>query len=121
MSLYLFIEGMLIGFVVAIPIGPLGLLCINRALAMGALSSAIRQSRHLAQNPGDFFRLPAYLLLGTFFLTPIRLLGFVRMAQDSGWGTRDGGYSGERARNPKALIPFVVAAALIVSGTLLHG
>jgi len=28
---------MLIGFVVAIPVGPLGLLCINRALAMGAL------------------------------------------------------------------------------------
>jgi threonine/homoserine/homoserine lactone efflux protein len=27
---------MLIGFVVAIPVGPLGLLCINRALAMGA-------------------------------------------------------------------------------------
>ena len=37
MSGYLFIEGMLIGFVVAIPVGPLGLLCINRALAMGAL------------------------------------------------------------------------------------
>jgi threonine/homoserine/homoserine lactone efflux protein len=28
---------MLIGFVVAVPVGPLGLLCINRALALGAL------------------------------------------------------------------------------------
>jgi threonine/homoserine/homoserine lactone efflux protein len=37
MLLYLFIEGILIGVLVAVPVGPLGLLCINRALAMGAL------------------------------------------------------------------------------------
>jgi threonine/homoserine/homoserine lactone efflux protein len=37
MPVHLFIEGILIGFVVAVPVGPLGLLCINRALAMGAL------------------------------------------------------------------------------------
>jgi hyaluronan synthase len=95
-------------------------LVLGLTLAMGALSSAIRQSRHLAQVPSDFFRLPAYLLLGTFFLTPIRLLGFVRMAQDGGWGTRAGGYSGERARNPKAFIPLAIAALLLVSGTLVH-
>ena len=35
MPLYLVIEGMLIGLVVAVPVGPLGLLCINRALMMG--------------------------------------------------------------------------------------
>lgn len=34
---FLLIEGLLIGFVVAVPVGPLGLLCINRALATGAL------------------------------------------------------------------------------------
>ncbi len=33
----LLLEGILIGFVVAVPVGPLGLLCINRALALGAL------------------------------------------------------------------------------------
>jgi threonine/homoserine/homoserine lactone efflux protein len=37
MPVYLLIEGLLIGFVVAVPVGPLGLLCINRALSMGAL------------------------------------------------------------------------------------
>lgn len=37
MPTYLIIQGALIGFVVAVPVGPLGLLCINRALAMGAL------------------------------------------------------------------------------------
>ena len=33
----LLLEGILIGVVVAVPVGPLGLLCINRALALGAL------------------------------------------------------------------------------------
>lgn len=35
MSIYLLIEGILIGLVVAVPVGPLGLLCINRALMLG--------------------------------------------------------------------------------------
>src|SRR2546422_4971776 len=37
MPVFLLIEGMLIGFVVAVPVGPLGLLCINRALSLGAI------------------------------------------------------------------------------------
>ncbi len=37
MPIYYLIEGMLIGIVVAVPVGPLGLLCINRALMMGPL------------------------------------------------------------------------------------
>ncbi|MBM2805830.1 MAG: Lysine exporter protein [Deltaproteobacteria bacterium] len=37
MTAYLIIQGVLIGFVVAVPVGPLGILCINRALATGAL------------------------------------------------------------------------------------
>jgi threonine/homoserine/homoserine lactone efflux protein len=35
MSIYLFVQGVLMGLVVAVPVGPLGLLCINRALALG--------------------------------------------------------------------------------------
>lgn len=35
MSLYLLLQGVLMGLVVAVPVGPLGLLCINRALMMG--------------------------------------------------------------------------------------
>jgi threonine/homoserine/homoserine lactone efflux protein len=37
MSDYLLVQGVLIGFVVAVPVGPLGLLCINRALMLGPL------------------------------------------------------------------------------------
>ncbi|MBI5160246.1 MAG: glycosyltransferase [Micrococcales bacterium] len=58
------------------------------------LSMAIRQLRHLAEKPSDFLRLPFFIIFSTLFLMPIRLLGFVRMAHASGWGTRAGAYSG---------------------------
>lgn len=35
MSITLLLQGILMGLVVAVPVGPLGLLCINRSLAMG--------------------------------------------------------------------------------------
>src|ERR1051325_11685579 len=35
MALYLLLQGIVIGIIVAVPVGPLGLLCINRALSMG--------------------------------------------------------------------------------------
>lgn len=84
------------------------------------LSCSIRQSRHLSRRPDDLFRLPAFMLISTFLLMPIRVLGFVRMGHASGWGTRAGGYSGERTRNPLALIPYLLAVALVVAGTLYH-
>jgi threonine/homoserine/homoserine lactone efflux protein len=37
MAIHLLLQGIVIGFVVAVPVGPLGLLCINRALLMGRL------------------------------------------------------------------------------------
>lgn len=36
MDIAFFFKGLLIGFVVAVPVGPVGLLCINRALSGGA-------------------------------------------------------------------------------------
>lgn len=58
------------------------------------LSMAIRQIRHLQEVPSDFFRLPIFIIVSTFFLMPVRLLGFLRMAHASGWGTRAGAYAG---------------------------
>lgn len=58
------------------------------------LSMAIRQMRHLAEKPSDFVRLPMFIIVSTFFLMPIRLLGFFRLAHASGWGTRAGAYAG---------------------------
>ncbi|HEU4345488.1 MAG TPA: LysE family transporter [Candidatus Binatia bacterium] len=37
MPIHLLIQGITIGVVVAVPVGPLGLLCINRAFSMGAM------------------------------------------------------------------------------------
>ncbi|MBT2504117.1 glycosyltransferase [Curtobacterium sp. ISL-83] len=58
------------------------------------LSMAIRQMRHLSEKPSDFFRLPMFIIVSTFFLMPIRLIGFFRLAHASGWGTRAGAYAG---------------------------
>ena len=63
-------------------------------LASTVLSMAIRQIRHLQEVPSDFFRLPMFIIVSTFFLMPVRLLGFLRMAHASGWGTRAGAYAG---------------------------
>jgi threonine/homoserine/homoserine lactone efflux protein len=37
MAIYLLLLGILIGLMVAVPVGPLGLLCVNRALSRGPL------------------------------------------------------------------------------------
>jgi hyaluronan synthase len=63
-------------------------------ITSSVLSMAIRQIRHLQEVPSDFFRLPVYIIVSTFFLMPVRLLGFLRMAHASGWGTRAGAYAG---------------------------
>jgi hyaluronan synthase len=89
-------------------------------VVLSSLSSAIRQSRHLRHRPDDVFRLPAFIFISTFFLMPIRLLGFVRMAHAGGWGTRAGGYRGETTtRNPFAIVPALVAVFILGLGTLL--
>jgi len=89
-------------------------------VGMSTLSSAIRQSRHLARRPTDIFRLPAYIFISTFFLMPIRLVGFARMAHAGGWGTRSGGYSGDQERSPLVWLPLLIAIGLIAGGTLVH-
>jgi hypothetical protein len=66
-------------------------------VASSVVSMAIRQVRHLAEKPFDFLRLPVIIIISTFFLVPIRLLGFFRMAHASGWGTRDGACAGGTA------------------------
>lgn len=83
-------------------------------LAGSTLSMWLRQLRHLRHEPRDLLWMPAYVLFSSLFLMPIRLIGYVRMAHVAGWGTRRGAYAGKGRRlNPKALIPYASAAALI--------
>ncbi|TXK17466.1 glycosyltransferase family 2 protein [Homoserinibacter sp. GY 40078] len=74
-------------------------------VASSVISMAIRQLRHLSEKPSDFFRLPAFILVSTFFLMPVRLLGFFRLAHASGWGTRDGAYAGGDAPVEGSALP----------------
>jgi hypothetical protein len=67
---------------------------VGLMVVSSVLSMAIRQMRHLAEKPSDFFRLPIFILVSTTFLMPVRLLGFFRLAHVAGWGTRAGAYTG---------------------------
>jgi hyaluronan synthase len=88
-------------------------------VASTVVSMAIRQMRHLSEKPTDFFRLPIFIIVSTFFLMPIRIIGFFRMAHASGWGTRAGAYGGaaddpdaiELASSPTAVIDDASVAA----------
>ncbi len=66
-----------------------GAVMVGVLAVLGSMASAaVRQARHLRYRPSDLYRIPTYLVISTFMLTPIRMLGFVRMAHASGWGTR---------------------------------
>ncbi len=62
-------------------------------LATG-LSMSIRHLRHLEEVPSDIIRMPIFVLIATFFLMPIRMIGFFRMGHVAGWGTRADAYAG---------------------------
>jgi hyaluronan synthase len=83
------------------------------------LSLAIRFGRHFAYRPRDLVFLPIFMLINTFALMPIRVLGFFRMAHNAGWGTRAGGFSGERARNPLVVIPYLLGGSMLVAAVMI--
>lgn len=104
----------------AIPILPseswqilLTILALSALLTLASLS--IRFGRHFAYRPEDLLYLPVFMLINTFLLIPIRVLGFFRMAHNAGWGTRSGGFAGERRLNPLVAIPY------LLGGTMLTG
>jgi hyaluronan synthase len=91
------------------------------AVVASMLSTGVRQLRHLAERPGDFLRLPVFIVLSTLFLMPIRLVGFLRMAQVSGWGTRPHGYAATAAdRHPLAAVPYLIGVTIIALEVLHH-
>ncbi|MDM7889887.1 glycosyltransferase family 2 protein [Curtobacterium sp. RHCJP20] len=91
-----------------------GLMVVSSVLSM-----AIRQMRHLAEKPSDFFRLPMFIIVSTFFLMPIRLIGFFRLAHASGWGTRAGAYAGGPVEEDPAdaVQPVALGAPSVALGT----
>lgn len=98
----------------AVP-GPAGWALIVGLIFTGStLSMWARQYRHVVEVPRDLLWMPAYILFSSFFLMPVRIIGFCVMARTAGWGTRADSYRGEAHRlNPWALIPVLAAALLI--------
>ncbi|MFI6231671.1 glycosyltransferase family 2 protein [Micromonospora echinospora] len=86
---------------------------------MTALSLMIRFARHFAFRPRDLAYLPAFMMINTFVLMPVRVLGFFRLAHNAGWGTRAGGFQGERQRNPLVLVPYLLGGAMLVTSVMI--
>jgi hyaluronan synthase len=88
------------------------------SLSMTVLSFAIRFGRHFSHRPRDMVFLPVFMLINVFALMPIRVVGFLRMGHNAGWGTRSNAYRGESDRNPQALIPYLLGAAMLAGAVL---
>ena len=94
--------------------GTTGWVVVTVLVLVGAtISMWVRQIRHLTEAPRDLLWMPAYVLFSSFFLMPIRILGFVRMAHSAAWGTRNGAYAGGRRKlNPFATVPYCLAVLI---------
>jgi hyaluronan synthase len=86
---------------------------------MTTASLSIRFGRHFAYRPDDMLHLPAFMLINTFLLIPIRALGFFAMAHNAGWGTRVGGFAGERRLNPLAAVPYLLGTAMLFGSVMI--
>jgi hyaluronan synthase len=102
------------------------------------LAMCLRQMRHLSEVPGDFLRMPLFIMFSTLVLMPIRLFGFLRLGHVGGWGTRADAYAAggvaalppQRATprptprptppptdgDPRGLIPYLIASAVLLLG-----
>ncbi len=89
------------------------------ASLMTVLSMAVRFGQHFAYRPRDILYLPLFVSVNTFLLMPVRVLGFIRMAHNAGWGTRRDAFAGLRERNLLAVIPYVLGGSMLMSSVIL--
>ena len=60
-----------------------------------------------------------FILINTFLLVPIRIIGFFGMAKNASWGTRSDSFSGDKAKSPQTLVPAFTGCSLLTLLTLL--
>jgi hyaluronan synthase len=94
------------------------LFIVALSLSMTLLSCAIRFGRHFSSRPRDLVYLPVFMLINCLVLMPIRVVGFFRMAHNAAWGTRSHAFGGASARNPLAVIPYLLGAAMLAGAVL---
>jgi hyaluronan synthase len=95
-------------------------------IVTSTLSMCLRQIRHLAQVPSDFFRMPLFIAFSTLVLMPIRLFGFLRLGHLGSWGTRTDAYSAASEADhgahrstdgdPRGLVPYLILSAAVFAG-----
>jgi hyaluronan synthase len=88
-------------------------LAVAMIIIGSTISMWLRQIRHLETEPRDWPWMPVYILFSSLFLMPVRLSGFVRMAHAASWGTRRDSFKAQRRLNPSALIPYLIAVAIL--------
>lgn len=102
-----------------LPLPETGWMALVSLLAFSAVMTVmglgIRFGRHFAHRPNDMVLLPMFMLINTFILMPVRVVGFFRLAHNASWGTRAGGFSGAHGRNPQALIPYLLGCMLLAA------
>ncbi|WP_203962409.1 glycosyltransferase [Actinocatenispora thailandica] len=102
-----------------LPLPESGLLALFSLLVFSAMMTimglGIRFGRHFAYRPNDMAYLPVFMVINTFILMPVRVVGFFRLAHNASWGTRSGGFAGKRGRNPQALIPYLLGGLLLAA------
>lgn len=94
-------------------------LVIGLAALMSLVSVSVRFGRHFAYRPSDMLFLPVFMVINTFILLPVRLIGFFRCAHDASWGTRADGFSGRRARNPWVVLPYLLGGLMLTVSVLI--
>ena len=94
------------------------LFIVGLSLSMTLLSCAIRFGRHFSSRPRDLVYLPLLMLINVFVLMPIRVLGFVWMGHNAGWGTRSNAFGGASGRNVQAAIPYLLGGAMLAGAVL---
>jgi hyaluronan synthase len=97
---------------------------------LSTLSMALRQLKHIEDQPSDLLWMPLYIVFSTLFLMPLRAYGFLRLGHIGSWGTRSDAYSADQAEpaktkaaaatsgDPRALIPYLLASAIVPLGVL---
>ncbi|WP_042363824.1 glycosyltransferase family 2 protein [Streptacidiphilus neutrinimicus] len=92
---------------------------IGLAALMSLISIAVRFGRHFAYRPQDMVFLPLFMLINTFLLLPVRLVGFFRCAHNAGWGTRADSFAGERTHSPLVVVPYLLGGLMLFGSVMM--
>ena len=97
---------------------PATAMILGLTAVMTTISLSIRFARHFAYRSGDLLHMPAFMLINTFVLLPIRVVGFIRMAHNAGWGTRSTGSKRGWRWNPLVIVPYLLGGVMLAASVM---